>query len=137
MGQEVVAVALEIVANEIRVVAVGDEADALGQKWILDIDLFQADRTGLAGNLGNGGDFVDQFVAGSCAASRTHTSCRAACRGKSHASGKADERGSECTAENDDEGMRIDEHAEVAAHQDHGDKDGDAGKQARDRSRYP
>ena len=44
MGDEVVAVALEIVADEVRIIAVGDEADAFGQERILDRDLFQPDR---------------------------------------------------------------------------------------------
>jgi len=47
MGEEVVAVALEIVANEIAIIAVGDEADAFGEERILDLDLLQADRSGL------------------------------------------------------------------------------------------
>jgi hypothetical protein len=52
MGQEIVAVALEIVANEAGVVTVRDEADALGQERILDLHLLEPDRSGLAGDLG-------------------------------------------------------------------------------------
>ena len=62
MGQEVVAVALEIVADEIGVVAVGDEADALGQERIVDLDLFQADRALLAGDFGEPGKFVNEVA---------------------------------------------------------------------------
>ena len=69
MGEEVVAVALEIVANEVGVVAVGDEADALGEERILDLDLFQPDRALLAGDFGEAGDLVDQFALASCGAS--------------------------------------------------------------------
>ena len=56
MGEEVVAVALEIVADEIGVIAVGDEADALGEERILRRDLFEPDRTGLARDLGEAGE---------------------------------------------------------------------------------
>ncbi len=67
--QEVVAVALEIVANEAVVVAVGDEADALGEERILDFHLFESDRSLLARDLGEAGDLVDQLALRSCAAS--------------------------------------------------------------------
>ena len=46
------------------VVAVGDEADALGEERILDLDLFQPDRALLARDLGEAGDLVDQFALG-------------------------------------------------------------------------
>ena len=69
MGEEVVAVALEIVADEVGVVAVGDEADALGEERILDLDLFEPDRALLARDLGEAGDLVDQFALASCGAS--------------------------------------------------------------------
>ena len=52
MGEEIVAVAFEVVANEVGVVAVGDEAHALGQERILDLLLFEPDRALLAGDLG-------------------------------------------------------------------------------------
>ena len=68
MGEKIVAVAFEIVADEIGVIAVGDEADALGEERILDLDLLQADRPLLARDLGKAGDLVDQSRAGSCAA---------------------------------------------------------------------
>jgi len=64
MGEEVVAVALEIVTDEVGVIAVGDEADALGQERVLDLDLFQAHRTLLARDLGQRGDLVDQLALG-------------------------------------------------------------------------
>src|SRR5271154_3781518 len=44
VGEEVVAVALKIVADEFGVVAVSDKADALGQKRVFDLNLLQADR---------------------------------------------------------------------------------------------
>ena len=69
MGEEVVAVALEIVADEVGVVAVGDEADALGEERIVRRDLFQADRPGLARDLGEAGDLVDQFARRRCCSS--------------------------------------------------------------------
>ena len=67
MGEEVVAVALEIVADEIGVVAVGDEANALGEERVVDLDLLEADRPLLARDLGEAGDLVDQFALASCA----------------------------------------------------------------------
>ena len=60
MGQEVVAVALQSVADELHVVAVGDVADALGQERVLDLDLLEPDRPLLAHDLGKLGDLVDQ-----------------------------------------------------------------------------
>ena len=69
MDQEVVAVALEIVADEIGVVAVGDEAHALGEERIVDLDVFEPDRAVLAGDLGEAGDLVDQIALRSCGAS--------------------------------------------------------------------
>ena len=62
MAQEIVAVALEIVADEFGVIAVGDEANALGEKRIFDLDLLQPDRALLARDLGEAGDLVDQFA---------------------------------------------------------------------------
>ena len=64
MGEEVVAVALEVVADEIAVIAVGDEADALGQERVVDLDFFKADRPLLAGDFGEAGEFVDQVALG-------------------------------------------------------------------------
>ena len=60
--EEVVAIAFEIVADEFGLVAVGDEADAFCQERILDLDLLQPDRALLAGDLGEAGDFIDQFA---------------------------------------------------------------------------
>jgi hypothetical protein len=64
VGEEVVTVALKIVADEFGVVAVGDEADALGQKRVFDLDLLQADRSLLARDFGEAGDLIDQFALG-------------------------------------------------------------------------
>jgi hypothetical protein len=68
MGEEVVAVALEIVADELGIIAVGDKANAFGEERILDLDLPQADRPLLARDLGETGDLIDQLALGSCAA---------------------------------------------------------------------
>jgi hypothetical protein len=62
MREEVVAIALEIVANEGVVVAVRDETDSLGQDRILNFNLFESDWTLLARDLGKAGDLVDQFA---------------------------------------------------------------------------
>ena len=68
MGEEVVAIAFEIVANEGVVVAVRDEADAFGQERVLDLDLFEPDRPLLARDLGKTGELVDQLALATCAA---------------------------------------------------------------------
>jgi len=64
MGEEVVAIALEIVADELGIVAVGDEANALGQERVLDLDLLQADRPLFARDLGKARNLVDQLALG-------------------------------------------------------------------------
>ena len=120
VGEEVVAVALEIVANEFGVVAVGDEADAFGQIRIFDLDLLQAERTLLAGDFGDGCDFVNQFALrqtphgeGEFGAERQAVDDRA--------QGEADQRSGERSAKNDDDGVIADEHPEVATHHHQGD----------------
>ena len=62
MQQEIVAVALEIVADEFQIVAVGDVADSLGEERLVDLDFFQADRPLLARDFGDAGQFVDQIA---------------------------------------------------------------------------
>jgi hypothetical protein len=53
-----------IVADEFGVVAVGDEADALGQKRVFHLDLLQADRSLLARDVGEASDLIDQLALG-------------------------------------------------------------------------
>jgi hypothetical protein len=48
MGQEIVAVALQVVADEGRVVAVGDEPHSLGEERVFDGFFLEADRSLLA-----------------------------------------------------------------------------------------
>ncbi len=62
MGKEVVAVAFEIVADKIAVVAVGDKTHALGKERIFDLDLFETDRPRLARDLGQARNLIDQFA---------------------------------------------------------------------------
>ena len=129
MGEEVVAVALEIVADEIGVVAVGDEADALGEERVVDLDLLQADRALLAGDLGDAGQLVDQFALGHAAHREGEFGAE---RQAVHDRGEreADQRGGEGAAEDDDDGMFADEHVQVAAHQDNRADHDDAGQEA-------
>ena len=54
---------------KVGVVAVGDEAHALGEERVLDLLLFEPDRTLLARDLGEPGDLVDQFARASSGAS--------------------------------------------------------------------
>src|SRR5205085_6609718 len=62
MGEKVVAVALEVVADEIRVIAIRNEADALGKERIFGRDLLQPGRPGRARDLSQAGKLVDQFA---------------------------------------------------------------------------
>ena len=62
MGQKIVAVALEIVADEIGVVTVRDEAYALGEKRVRDLDVFETHRAVLAHDFGKARKFVHQFA---------------------------------------------------------------------------
>ncbi len=54
---------------KVGVVAVGDEADALGEERIVDLDLFEADRTLLARDLGKPAISSTSSRGGPCAAS--------------------------------------------------------------------
>src|SRR5262249_15384236 len=128
MGQEVVAVALEIVANEVRVVAVGDEADALGQEWVFDLGLFKPDRTVLARYLGESSDLVDQLALAEA------PNCEGELRAERKAVENArqretDQRRRERTAEDDDERVAIHEHAQIAAHQNERHEDDGSGEE--------
>jgi hypothetical protein len=62
MHQEIVAVALEIVADEFEIVTVGNVANTLGEEWIFGLDLFQADRSLLAGDFGDAGELVNEIA---------------------------------------------------------------------------
>ena len=62
MRSKIVAIAFEVVANKISVVAVGDEADAFGKEWVVDLDLFEPYRALLSCNFGKTGDFVHQVA---------------------------------------------------------------------------
>jgi len=59
MCQEVVAVALQIVTDEVGIVAVGAEANPFREEWIGNPNLLQTERSLFAGDLGN---LVDQFT---------------------------------------------------------------------------
>jgi hypothetical protein len=115
MGEEVVAVALEIVADEGGVIAVGDEADALCQEGIVKLDFFKPDWSGLAGDLGEACQFVDQVALAHAAQREGEFGAE---RQAMHDRGEreSDERGGERPAENNDKGVLTDEHVQVAAH---------------------
>jgi hypothetical protein len=126
MHQEIVAVALEIVADEFHIVAVGDVADSLGEKRFVGLDLFQADRSLLAGDLGNARQFVDEV------ACRQPAHREGELRAKRqtvqhHAEGKADHGGGDRSAENDDDRMLTDEQMQIATQKHHRRDDNDAG----------
>src|SRR5262249_5887697 len=62
MGEEVVAVPLEIVADEMGTVTVSDEAHALGEERVFYFDLFETDRPLFARDFGQPRQFFDQFA---------------------------------------------------------------------------
>ena len=62
MHQKIVAIAFEIVADEFEIVAVGDVTNSLGEERLVGFDFFQTDRTLLAGDFGDAGEFVDQIA---------------------------------------------------------------------------
>ena len=62
MHQKVVAIAFQIVADEFEIIAVGDVANALGEERLVGFNLFKSDRSLLARNLGDAGEFVDQVA---------------------------------------------------------------------------
>ena len=119
MSEKIVAVALQVVANEFVIVAVCDEADALGQERVLDLDLFQADRPLLARDLGQSGDLVDQLALGDAAKrEREFRAEREPMENRGQR--EADEGRCERAAEDHDGGVGIREHPQIAPHQDEG-----------------
>ena len=62
MRKKIIAIALEVVANEISIVAIGNETDTLGKEWIFDLDLLEPYRTLLSRNLGETSDFIHQVA---------------------------------------------------------------------------
>ena len=129
MGEEVVAVALQIVTDKIRIVAVGDEADALGHEGVFALDFFKPQGTLLARDFCDPGQFIDQLALGHAPHRKGEFGAE---RQPVHDGGerKADERGGEGPAENDDERMLADEHVQVATHQNHEGHDAGAAQQA-------
>ena len=129
MGQEVVAVAFEIVADKIAVVAVSDEPHAFGKERILDLDFFETDRSGFSRDLGQTGNFIDQFaLAHPPQCERELGAERQTVENR--AEREADQCCGEGSTENDDERMFADEHVQIAAHQDHEGNDANAAQQA-------
>ena len=107
-----------IVADEFEIVAVGDVANALGEERLVGLDLLQADRPLLAGDLGDAGEFVDEVARrqpahgeGEFRAERQAV--------QHHAERKADHGGGDRSAEDDDHRMLGDEHVQIAAQQHH------------------
>ena len=134
MQQEIVAVALEIVADEFQIVAVGDVANSLGEERLVGFDLFEADRTLLARDLGDAGQFVDQVARRQAAQGEGEFGAERQAM-EHRRQRKPDQRRGERAAEDDDDGMDVVEHVEVAAHQDQRrqyDHAGDEAKQGRD-----
>ena len=132
MHQEIVAVALEIVADEFEIVAVGDVANSLGEERLVGLDLFQADRSLLARDFRDAGEFVDQ-VARRQPAQREGEFGAERQAMQHRAQRKPDQRRGERAAEDDDDGMDVVEHPEIAAHQNQRAQHDAAGDQAKER----
>src|SRR5262245_17560497 len=116
MRQKIVSVAFEIVPNEISVVAIRDETNALGKKRVLYFDLFKSDGSLLPRNLCQASQFVDQVAL-------THSAKR---KGKFGAKRQAVENrrkwksykcGGEGAAKNHDCRVDIEKHPQIAAHE--------------------
>ncbi len=118
MHQEIVAIALEIIANEFEIVAVSDIPNSLGKERFIGFDFFQADRSLLACDLGDAGKFVDQIACRQPA----HRECKFRTERQTMQNSterKSDHRRGNRTTENDDDGMFADEHVQIAAHEHH------------------
>ena len=126
MHQEIVAVALEIVADELEIVAVGDVADALGEERLVGLDLFQADRPLLARDFRDAGEFVDEVARGQPAHGEGKFCAERQAVQDGHQR-KPDHGGGDRSAEDDDDRMFADEHVQIAAHEHHRGHDKDAG----------
>jgi len=90
--------------------AVGDEANALGKKSILDVDRLQADRPLFARDFGETGQLIDQITLGHPPHGEGEPGLQRQTvenRGKR----KADQCGRERTTENQGERMAVEEHA--------------------------
>ena len=122
-----------IVADEFEIVAVGDVADSLGEERLVGLDLFQADRTLLAGDFRDAGQFVDQIARRQTAHGEGEF-CAQRHAVQDRAERKPDKGRGERAAEDDDDGMDVVEHPEVTAHQDQRTQDDGAGDQAKERS---
>ena len=109
MRQEVVTVAFKIVADELGLVAVGDEADAFGEERVLDFDLFESDRPLLARDFGKSGDLVDELALGRA----PHGEGKSGPQRqpvKNRIERKADQRRGKRSTENDDDRVFAQEH---------------------------
>src|SRR5262249_14526473 len=62
MCKKIVAVTFEVVANKIAVVTVGNKANTLSKKRIIDFNFFQTDWSRLARNFGKSGQFVHEVA---------------------------------------------------------------------------
>ena len=105
---------LEIVADKIAVIAVGDVADALGEEGIVDLDLLQTDRSLLARDFGESGQFVHKIALRHAPHGERESGAERETV-KNRGKRKADKRGRERAAENHDKRMHIGEHAQIAA----------------------
>ena len=126
---EIVSVAFEIVPNKIAVVAVGDEPDAFRKKGIFYFYLFEPDRPLLSRNFRQPGQLVDEIAL-------THSTKRKGEFGperqaiEDRRKRKAYQCGCEGAAKDDDGRMDVEEHPQIAAHQNERGKDDGPRQQA-------
>jgi hypothetical protein len=106
--------AVEVVADK---VGLGNEADAIGQKRLVDLHLLQADRAVLPPHLSQTGQIVDEFPL--AFAPQGEGEPGAERQPMQHGSNrKADQRCRSGAAENDDDGVNVVQHPKIAAHED-------------------
>ncbi len=129
VGEEDVAVALEIIADEIGIIAVGDEADAFGKEGIVDLDLLEPDRPLLAGEVGKAGDLVNQLALGGAAQREGELGAERQAV-EDRVQREADQGRGKRTAEDDDHRVVAKKTPQIATHQHEGDDHDRAGNKA-------
>jgi hypothetical protein len=117
MGQKVVAITFQIVADKAGIIAVGDKANSLREERILNVDLFEPDRPLLARNVGKSGQFIDEVTLGHAPHGEGEFGAQRQTM-KNRGEREADQGGSKRSTEDHDERMAVEEHAQVATHQD-------------------
>ena len=107
---------------KLPIVAVGDETDTFGEERILDFDLFETDWSRLPRNFSEAGQFIDQ-IALTHAAQRESEFCPERQAMENRRKRKTDQSSGKSAAKDHDGGMGIEEHPQIAAHENERGKD--------------